>query len=147
MTSLRDELLAIDREADETAQVGMQSMGATVVDDTEKADRLAIEGHGNPIECPGCAVGLPEGTERCPKCTMLIRTEHHVVPDRVRTLKEAMTRIRDEMPKREKRYADMAIGGAKGGKRSKRSKATNAKYNKAKTHKDTHQQENDHETD
>ena len=141
--TLRDELLAIDREADadpDAKQMGQTKLG----DDIELDERRAVEGYGLPLVCPGCDVGLKEGTERCPKCQMLIRPEHHVVPDRVRTLKEAMTRIRDEMPKRDKRYKDMAIGGAKGGKRSK---AANAKYNKAKTHKDTHQQENDHEAD
>ena len=130
MTSLRDELLAIDREAD--ADPDAKQMGATKLgDETELDDRLAIEGHGEPIECPGCAVGLPEGTERCPKCRMLIRPEHHQVPDRVRTLKEAVLRIREEMPAREKRYATQAISGAKGGAKSRRSPKLNAKYNAA----------------
>ena len=133
MTSLRDELLAIDREADadpDAKQMGQTKLG----DDAELDDRLAIEGHGEPIECPGCAVGLPEGTERCPKCTMLIRPEHHQVPDRVRTLKETVQRIRDEMPVNDKWYGAQAISGAKGGKRSK---ATNAKYNRAKAKKES----------
>lgn len=131
MTNLRDELLAIDAEAAETAKIGSQQMHQTKLDDDIELDeRRAVEGYGLPLVCPGCEVGLPDGTERCPKCGMLIRPEHHQVPDRVRTLKEAVLRIRDEIPTQDKRYKDMAIGGAKGGKKS-RSPKLNAIYNAA----------------
>ena len=132
MTSLRDELLAIDREAD--ADPDAKQMGATkLADDAELAERRAVEGYGLPLVCPGCDKGLPEGTERCPKCNMLIRPEHHQVPDRVRTLKETVQRIRDEMPANDKWYGTQAISGAKAGKRSK---AANAKYNRTKAKKE-----------